>query len=245
MDCNSKIHVGTSGWSYKHWTGLYYPKQVKIKEYLSFYAQEFCTAEINNSFYRLPKETTLLNWITMVPDHFKFCPKMSRYLSHMKKLHDATEPVERFCSLFDAIKERLGPVLIQLPAGFHFHPELTEEFYQILETKNDFRFAMEVRHESWLSDESIRLMKRYQICLVFADSDQFPYHEEITTKDIYVRLHGPSQLYASSYDDNYLTDFARKLKRWRSDGHEIWVYFNNDVHGYAIANARRTLELIK
>ena len=243
MDKKAKIHIGTSGWSYKHWAGIYYPDGLKPTDYLSYHSKQFHTAEINTSFYHLPKEETVKNWVKQVPDEFLFCPKMSRYLSHMKKLHDAQEPVDRFCSIFDEIKQQLGPVLIQLPASVHFHEELTEEFYQVLKTKPDYRFAMEVRHESWFSDESIMLMKKFGFSLVLALSNNFPYLETITAKDIYVRFHGPTGLYSSSYDDNFLADYAEKFKSWKSEGHNIWAYFNNDINGYALENARKLIDL--
>ncbi|MCF0056930.1 DUF72 domain-containing protein [Dyadobacter sp. CY356] len=244
MDKKEKIHIGTSGWSYKHWAGIYYPAGLKPVDYLSYYSKQFLTAEINTSFYRLPKDETIKNWVRQVPDNFVFCPKMSRFLSHMKKLHDAEEPVERFCSIFDDIKLKLGPILIQLPTNVHFHEELTEEFYRILKTKTDYRFAMEVRHESWYSDESIFLMKKFGITLVLAHSKDFPYLEAITAQDIYVRFHGPTGLYASFYDDGFLMDYAEKFKLWKSEGHNIWAYFNNDINGYALMNAQKMIELI-
>ena len=244
MDRKNQIHIGTSGWSYKHWAGLYYPDGLKPSGYLSWYAKEFHAAEINTSFYRLPKEKTISDWLQQVPDDFIFCPKMSRYLSHMKKLHDAEEPVDRFCSIFDEMKNKMGPVLIQLPEGVRFHRELTEEFYRTLRAKKAYRFAMEVRHDSWFCDESIKLMEDFHISLVLAHSRQFPYFEAVTAKDIYVRFHGPNELYASSYNDDFLTDYAQKFKNWQKEEHNIWAFFNNDVNGYAFRNAARIKEII-
>ena len=243
MAGENRIHIGTSGWSYKHWAGLYYPAGLRPAHYLRFYSKQFKTAEINTSFYRLPKETSLQNWLAEVPEDFVFCPKMSRFLSHMKKLHDAQEPVDRFCSLFDEINHRLGPVLIQLPDTLRFNADVTKAFYQILKTKKDFRFAMEVRHESWFSDESLFLMKTFSISLVFAQSLYYPYLEVPTAPDIYLRLHGPGQLYASAYDDECLAEYARKLKKWESEGYNVWIFFNNDVYGYAYQNAGLLLDL--
>ena len=244
MGNNNNIHIGTSGWSYKHWKDIYYPNGLKSRDYLSYYAKEFHTAEINTSFYRLPKENTIEKWLQEVPESFTFCPKMSRYLSHMKKLHDATEPVERFCGIFDKMKERIGLVLIQLPDIVRFNNGLTEEFYQILKTKPDYRFAMEVRHDSWFSDESIYLLNKYGVALVFAQSKEFPYFEAVTAKDIYVRFHGPDNLYGSSYSDSFLADYAEKIRKWESEGHHIWIYFNNDIHGFAFQNARTLIEML-
>jgi uncharacterized protein YecE (DUF72 family) len=235
------IRIGTSGWSYKHWAGSYYPDGLKQSEYLSYYSRDFNAAEINTSFYRLPKKETIAGWSKQVDDDFVFCPKMSRYLSHMKKLHDATEPVDRFCNLFEDIKSRLGPVLIQLPENVRYHQELTEEFYKILRVKKDFSFALEVRHDSWFCEESIALMKHYDICLVMAHSEKFPYLEAITCKNVYLRFHGPGALYSSSYSDEFLEFYAAKIKKWEREGYCVWVFFNNDVNGYALENAKKLI----
>src|ERR1043165_3614021 len=110
-----RVYIGTSGWHYKTWQGVYYPQELKTGEWLAYYAKRYKTTEINNSFYRLPKPETVLNWVEQVPGGFKFCPKISRYLSHTKRLLDPEEPLRRFFDVFDLIKKHLGPVLVQLP----------------------------------------------------------------------------------------------------------------------------------
>lgn len=244
MKVERKIHIGTSGWSYKHWKDVFYPKNVKPAEYLTFYARHFPVSEINNSFYKLPAKETVAKWTDMVSDDFLFCPKMSRYLSHLKKLRDPREPLERFFNIFAPFKKHLGPILIQLPANSRFHMEVAENFYEETDQYDDFRFALEVRHPSWFSEESIGLMKKHGISLVFSQADRFPYHEEITAKDIYLRFHGPTSLYSSSYSDEILEDYAEKFAVWADDGHEVWAFFNNDVGGHAIHNAKRLQELV-
>ena len=244
MKVERKIHIGTSGWSYKHWKGIFYPKNVKPAEYLAFYARHFPVSEINNSFYKLPTKETVAKWIDTVPGNFLFCPKMSRYLTHLKKLHDPREPLERFFHVFGPFKKRLGPILVQLPANSRFNVEVAETFYAETGQYQGFRFALEVRHPSWFSDESMRLMKKHHITLVFSQADRFPYHEEITSKDIYLRFHGPSSLYSSSYSDDVLEDYAEKFAAWADEGHHVWAFFNNDVGGYALDNAKRLQELV-
>ena len=244
MKVEQKIHIGTSGWSYKHWKGIFYPGNVKPAEYLSFYARHFPVSEINNSFYKLPTKEIVAKWTDMVPADFVFCPKMSRYLSHLKKLRDAQEPLERFFNIFSPFKEHLGPILIQLPANSRFHTEVAEMFYEETDRYEGFRFALEVRHPSWFSEESISLMKKHGITLVFSQADQFPYHEEITARDIYLRFHGPESLYSSSYSDDLLEDYAEKFAGWADNGHEVWAFFNNDVGGHALTNAKKLQGLI-
>jgi len=244
MKVERKIHIGTSGWSYKHWRGIFYPENVKAAEYLTFYARHFPVSEINNSFYKLPTKQIVAKWAETVPEDFLFCPKMSRYLSHLKKLHDPQEPLERFFGIFGPFREYLGPILVQLPANSRFKAEIAEAFYEETDHYGGFRFALEVRHPSWFSEESVDLMRKHRITLVFSHADGFPYHEEITAKDIYLRFHGPTSLYSSTYPDDILEDYAEKFAAWADDGHEVWAFFNNDVGGHALNNARKLQELV-
>jgi uncharacterized protein YecE (DUF72 family) len=143
----NNIHIGTSGWSYKGWKG-------------KFYAGHYGVTEINNSFYRLPSASTVKKWMEQVPKDFLFCPKISRYLSHMKKLNDPEEPLERFFEVFEPMKKQMGPVLIQLPANAPFKAPTEKRFYEILE--NDYReyaFAIEVRDESRYSEELMEMLE--------------------------------------------------------------------------------------
>src|SRR2546423_6227483 len=177
-----KINIGTSGWSYKHWKEIFYPKGLKSAEWLTFYAQTFKTTEINGSFYRLPKVETILDWAQKVPPDFVFCPKMSRYLTHMKKLKDPEESLERFFYVFEPIKKMMGPVLIQLPPALKFNYDTAEHLYSILKRKyKAYEFVMEVRHDTWLQEDSLTLMTKYDLGFVISQSgDEFPYAEIIT-----------------------------------------------------------------
>jgi uncharacterized protein YecE (DUF72 family) len=165
----------------------------------------------------------------------------------MKKLLEPEEPLQRFFDVFDNIKPVLGPVLVQLPSMVKFDHERTEHFFNILKTRyGDYDFVLEFRHDTWLEDEALKLMERYDIGLVISQSGVgFPYSEIITSKNIYVRFHGPGKLYASSYNDETLEAFAGKFKKWIKKGHTLWVFFNNDWHGYAINNAQKLKDLMK
>ena len=239
------INIGTSGWSYQHWKQIYYPEGLKETAWLKFYANTFMITEINTSFYHLPKTATTEGWKNKVPAGFMFCPKMSRYLTHMKKLNDPEESLERFFNAFVPLKRKIGPVLIQLPASLSFNIDKAECLYRICKRKYAYyRFAMEVRHNSWLNEESINLMKQYNIAFVISQSGTgFPYAELVTAQHIYVRFHGPEALYASGYSENQLEDFANLFLKWKQEGHSVWAFFNNDIHGYAVKNAIRLIEL--
>jgi len=241
------IYIGTSGWSYKHWKGIFYPPKLKATDYLPFYAQHFNIAEINTSFYYLPKPETVINWINKVPPDFKFCPKMSRYVTHMKKLNNPEEPLERFFDVFQPMGPLMGPVLVQLPPFLKFNYDIADHFYKLTATAyKEYEFVMEVRHPTWLQEESLTLMAKYNIGLVIAQSGHtFPYSEMITAKNIYIRFHGPKELYASSYSDEMLMEFAEKFKEWEKEGHAIWAFFNNDIHGYALEDAKRLIAFCK
>lgn len=241
------IHIGTSGWSYKHWKDLYYPKEVKQKDWLKYYAESFETTEINGSFYKLPTHDTVLKWMETVPDDFLFCPKMSRYLTHMKKLREPEEPLERFFGIFEPMKKQLGPVLLQLPPQLKFNYDLVEYFFGMLKTQyKAYEFVIEIRHDTWLADDSLNLMAKYEIGLVISQSgNHFPYSEMLTAKNIYIRFHGPKELYASSYSDEELLMFSKLMKKWTKEGHEVWAFFNNDIYGYAPKDAARLKALLK
>ena len=236
-----KIHIGTSGWSYKHWKDDFYPKGLKQAEWFSYYTGIFKVTEINTSFYHLPSEETIKNWVKKAPKDFLFCPKMSRYLTHMKKLNDPKEPLERFFEVFQPMKKKMGPVLIQLPRMVKFKFERDEYFFGLLaKTYRSYEFVLEVRHDSWLTEDPLNLLAKYNIGLVISQSgSRFPYTEMVTAKNIYVRFHGPKKLYASSYNNEDLKYFAKKFKNWVKEGHEIWAFFNNDIHGYAPKDAFR------
>jgi uncharacterized protein YecE (DUF72 family) len=235
------INIGTSGWSYKHWKNDYYPSEVKQKNWLAYYASQFDTTEINSSFYRLPTAPTILQWMETVSEDFVFCPKMSRFLTHMKKLRDPEEPLQRFFGLFDTMQKQIGPVLIQLPSMVAFNYEVANHFFKLLYSLyRPYTFVVEIRHQSWLAEDSMTLMAKYEIGLVISQSENhFPYSEMITAKNIYIRFHGPGALYASSYSDEELAHYAQKCKHWVEEGHIIWAFFNNDIFGYAPRDALR------
>lgn len=241
------IYIGTSGWSYPHWKDNFYPKDTKSADYLTYYADHFSTTEINTTFYHLPRTTTVENWKNKVPDTFRFTIKMSRYLTQMKKLLEPEEPLERFFAAIEPIKHLCGVILLQLPPSLSFDYERADYLFSLLKKEyHDYQFALEVRHPSWLEVDSISILMKYDIAFVISQSgNKFPYAEMITAKNIYVRFHGPGALYASSYSDDSLNEYAAKFLQWEKEGHTIWAYFNNDMKGHAIANANTLLSMIR
>lgn len=239
-----KIHIGTSGWSYKHWKEIFYPKTLKATDYLLHYQQYFETAEINTSFYHLPKPDTVKNWIQVTGKQFYFCPKISRYITHVKKLNDPEQTLPRFFSIFDPFKKRLGPVLIQLPPNLAYKEDKTRQFFTALQAYKGYHFALEARHESWFTPECLALLKKYKIAFVIADAgSRWPVFNAVTHQHIYIRFHGETG-YDSLYSPGQINKYAEMMLHWKEEGHIIWAFFNNDGNGYAIKNAQELMEAI-
>ena len=240
------VHIGTSGWSYPHWSGIFYPGNVKPERYLEFYSSRFSCVELNSSFYHLPQSSTVTGWVHRTPDSFIFCPKFSRYVTHELKLLNSEVPVQNFFDVFRKLKPKIGPVLIQLPPGLSFNEPLFSGFLCML-TKHyqGYRFAVEVRNKSWINDNFFSLLKRHDIAFVIADSgNRYPYYEAVTSSFVYIRFHGREHLYASDYGDDVLHQYAEKIKQWLNEGKEVWIFFNNDFHGYAVKNAERLKDIL-
>lgn len=234
-----KIHIGTSGWSYSAWRGLFYPDKTKSGDYLPYYSTVFDTTEVNSSFYRLPGPKMVSNWIDKTPDGFTFSVKVSKFLTHIKRLKEPEEPMERFFSVFEPMKERIGMVLVQLPPTLKFDPDVAEHFFALLKEKySHYQFALEVRHDTWMDGRSRHLMEQYDMAFVISQSNNlFPYAEIITAKNIYLRFHGPEKLFDSSYSDEMMADYAKKIKKWQKGGHTVWAYFNNTMREAGFTNA--------
>lgn len=231
-----QIHIGTSGWVYPHWTGVFYPSELPSDEKLTFYSQHFSTVEINSSFYHLPREMTFVNWAKKVPEDFIFAVKGSSFITHRKRLIDVEEPVRTFLERAKFLGKKLGPILWQMPPSLKYNKKRMEKFFQLLLRK--FKYAIEVRHPSFLNKEFFELLKKYQIAFCMADTPRFPYAEEITGDFIYLRLHGHEELYASKYSEKQLKDYATKFLKWQKAGvKEIFCYFDNDFQGFAVKNA--------
>ena len=240
------IFIGTSGWSYRHWSEIFYPKDMKPDKYLEYYITRFSCVELNSCFYHLPLKSTVSGWMNRTPETFRFCTKLNRFITHELKLVNSEVALEKYFEVFENMKSRLGPVLIQLPPGLSFDKTLIHEFLDIIKNQYSlYRFAIEVRHESWINDNFFDLIAHQGIAFVIADSgNRFPYYETVTADFVYLRFHGREQLYASDYSEADLKLYAEKIISWLDEDKEVWVFFNNDLHGFAINNAVRLREMI-
>jgi len=253
-----KFFVGTSGWAYL-WTN-FYPSNLPTHKRLSFYSQTFKTVEINYSFYHLPRITTYINWSNQTPSDFIFTLKLSRFITHIKKLVGVKVALRKFLSNAKVLGSKLGPILIQLPPSFKIAPKTIENFLEMAEKveaelkfSQKLQLAFEFRHRSWFEINSaeyaavIKILRKYKAAFVFAHSSRYPYPEKepLTANFVYLRFHGPSALFASPYRLEGLKPWFPKIKKWITDGLDVYVYFNNDFNGYAVDDAKILLREIK
>lgn len=229
------IRIGTSGWRYDHWVGPFYPEGIRPADILPYYAERFPAVEINNTFYQLPDPKTPGAWRDATPNDFRFAVKASRYITHMKKLKDPHDSVRRFFEAVEALGDKLGPVLFQLPPKWGRDLGRLEEFFEALPRGR--RYAFEFRDESWLGDETYELLEKRNAALCIYDLDGRRSPARTTADFVYVRLHGPDGPYQGSYDGRTLNGWARRFRRWRDEGRDIYCFFDNDDQGYAPRDA--------
>jgi uncharacterized protein YecE (DUF72 family) len=235
----ARVRIGCSGWNYAHWRhGVFYPPRCAARNWLGFYAKHFDTVEINMTFYRLPKPAVVARWIEETPPDFLFAVKVSRYITHIKRLREI-EPNLRI--LYDRIapliaSPKLGPLLWQLPPTFKRDDE------RLAAALEDFppeqRHCIEFRHESWFVSEVTALLREHNVALVIGDRPQvnaFQTHE-LTADFTFVRFHGGTRGSNGNYSHAELDEWAERLAAWGREV-DVFAYFNNDWEGYAIENA--------
>ncbi len=225
-------HIGTSGWSYEHWRGVFYPLKLPAKQRLPFYARTFATVEINNTFYQLPKEATVRDWSLSTPSHFTFAVKASRFITHVKRLKDAAGPLENFIRRARQLGEKLGIILFQLPPKWSLDSARFEQFISLL--PSDMRYAFEFRDGSWFTKEVYRLMERRDLAFCLHDMAGVECPFVVTSSMVYIRFHGASARYAGRYGRDGLAPWADRIEALLKENRQVYVYFNNDALGYAI-----------
>jgi len=232
----TEYYIGTSGWHYEHWQGTFYPEKLVKPKWLEFYAQHFTTVELNNSFYRLPSERAFVNWRESSPGDFVFSVKVSRFITHIKRLKNVQEPLQNFLTRADFLQHKLGPLLYQLPPGMKRNDETLEAFLTVL--PRGYRHVFEFRHKSWFDDGVFDILKRYNAALCVFDMPDFTCPAVATADFAYVRFHGSTGLYWSCYSDKELSDWAKKIEKLSKNLEAVYIYFNNDAGACAIDNAR-------
>jgi uncharacterized protein YecE (DUF72 family) len=230
---SGRLHVGTSGYQYDHWREIFYPAGLPKDAWFDHYARTFSAVEINNTFYNLPGPETFDRWRDQAPRGFRFAVKFSRYGTHMKKLKDPAEPVARFLERARRLGAHLGPILVQLPPNWGADPGRLDAFLDAAPA--GVRWAVELRDRDWLRAAVYRVLRAHGAALVIHDRlARHPVH--VTADFVYLRYHG--QDYGGSYSPQHLSGQARRIGRFLADGLDVHAYFNNDLGGHAVANAR-------
>lgn len=238
----AQVWIGTSGWTYPSWRGKLYPDDLPAARFLEFYAREFRTTEVNYSFYHLPRPATYRKWAASTPEEFVFSVKASRFISHVKRLQDVAEPWRVFVENARTLESRLGPILLQLPPSLRRDDDRLAAFLE--EAGTGLLLVFEFRHPSWFEASVYDLLRRHRAALCIADSPQYPRADVVTADFAYLRFHGRKKLFASAYTRSELEEEARKIRAWRRSRIEVFVYFNNDAEGHAVANARTLRDLL-
>jgi uncharacterized protein YecE (DUF72 family) len=267
----AQARIGISGWRYAGWRGDFYPPGLAQRRELAYASQRLTSIEINGSFYSLQRPTSYAAWRAETPDDFVFSVKGGRFITHLKRLVDVEVPLANFlASGLLALGPKLGPVLWQLPEKLAFDADVLDAFFTLLprttgaaaalakrhddKVKEDrsltiaedddvpLRHALEFRSPTFAVPEAYDLLRRHDVACVLADTaGRWPKVEQVTSDLMYLRLHGDQELYASGYSDDALDDWAAKCRRWRQDGLDVFVYFDNDIKGYAPYDAMRLI----
>jgi len=249
-----KLYIGTSGWIYSHWEEIFYPKELPSKDRLKYFSSYFNTTEINYSFYHLPRALTYEKWYQQTPKDFVFSVKASRFITHIKRLKGVKMAWKKFLQNALHLKEKLGPILFQFPPSFQAtneNIERLEEFIKYvransrLNSRKFAKYAFEFRHSSWCKKEIYKLLEKYNTAWVIADSKRYPKEEVCTSDFVYIRMHGPGELFASKYSDLQIKELSDLIKKYLKNNKKVYVYFNNDFYGYAIENAKLLINLLK
>lgn len=283
------IRIGISGWRYAGWRGHFYPPGLPQRSELAFASSHFRSIELNGSFYSLQRPASYRTWYEQTPDGFVFSIKGSRFITHIRRLREVETPLANFyASGLLVLREKLGPFLWQFPPNFQFDENLLDRFFEILprdtasaarlarqhdqklsadrvvletDRNRPIRHAIEVRHPSFLDERFVRLLRRQDIALVFADAaGDWPYAEDVTADFIYARMHGADERYVSGYTDEALDRWADRVRKWsrgseprdakkitslkppRRASRDVFIYFDNDVKVRAPEDARRLME---
>ena len=231
------VRIGCSGWNYDDWRGSFYPQRAPKRRWLELYAERFDTVEVNTTFYRLPNREAAAAWVRDTPDWFLFAVKASRYLTHIRRLRDLGQGIERFYERIEPLIEagRLGPVLWQLPANFHRDDERLGAWLGALP---DGRHTIEFRHPSWFVAPVMERLRERGVALTIGEHPERPFQTHGATADWrFIRFHYGARGRNGNYSATELETWARRIAQW-SRREAVFAYFNNDWHGFAPANAR-------
>jgi uncharacterized protein YecE (DUF72 family) len=239
----ASVRIGCSGWQYTSWRGELYPKGCPQREWLTVFASRFPTVEVNSTFYRLPKRDPVAHWVEQTPEDFVFAVKVSRYLTHIKRLTTVADGMERLLERIEPLiaAERLGPLLWQLPPNFQRDDE---RLAAALAELPPGRHAFEFRHPSWFHDDVYACLREHGVATVLAHDGRRPLPEPPATADFaFVRFHHGARGRRGNYAEAELAEWAPRLRKL-AHGREVFAYFNNDWEGFAVRNAVTLTDLL-
>lgn len=236
-----ELYIGTSGWDYEHWRGIFYPENLRRRDWFHYYMGYFNSVEINYTFYHFPKEETIAKWKEDVPDNFKFAFKASRLITHSDNLKSAGYLLWLFMKRIKVLGRNLGPLLLQFP------PEVDslEHVTFFLEKVKNSEVAIEFRNRNLHTrEETFSLLEEYRVAYCIVNSPSLPTIYRATSPLVYMRFHGSTEWYSSKYSEDELKEFKDHILKFLEEGRRVFVYFNNDVGGYAPQNAIELKKLI-
>jgi uncharacterized protein YecE (DUF72 family) len=239
-----KAYIGTSGWNYKSWRDGFYGDTPQ-KQWLPFCAEHFSAIEVNGTFYRLQPQSTFEKWRDETPEGFPFAIKGHRYVTHNKKLLDVEESMIRCRENATPLGEQLAAVVWQLPARLKKDVERLQKFVKILGRWKSTRHAVEFRDKTWFDDQVAECLTKHAVAVCMSDAPDWPMWDRVTTDLVYIRLHGHTRKYASSYSKPALITWATRVRGWLKESRDVHVYFDNDAEGAAPKNALTLLDMLR
>jgi len=238
-----QLFIGTSGWYYDHWKKCFYPPDLPKNKWLEHYLKYFRTVEVNATFYRSFKPKTYHNWADKVPDGFRYVLKVPRLITHRKFLKNCKKDIGQFERSANILGEKLGLLLLQLAPQTGLELDLLSSALDAF--KDPSKVAVEIRNKEWLTDETTVLIKEHGAIFVNIDSPDIRLLDQVTSETVYLRLHGSKKWYQHNYSDDELHMFATQIREYiKAGAKQIFVFFNNDYHGYAPENARKLAEIM-
>ncbi|MHC2334569.1 DUF72 domain-containing protein [Bradyrhizobium sp. USDA 4454] len=239
----ARILIGTSGWHYASWRGAFFPEGLPLKRQLDYYASHFQSTELNGVFYRTPTQKAVADWREATGDDFVFSWKASKFITHWKRLSgNSANSLALLESRLSILRNKAGPILFQLPPNFTADAERLASFLKLLKRRR--RYAFEFRHPSWYAPPILKLLAERNMALCISDHHDAPSPWRRTADFVYVRGHGPGGRYSGHYKPAELADWAKRIRSWKRQGCDVYVYFDNDQKSAAPADAGRLCDLL-
>ncbi|NLW32804.1 MAG: DUF72 domain-containing protein [Fibrobacter sp.] len=239
---DTRVFLGTCGFTYNHWKPVFYPLHLPKSKWFEYYAKWFNSVEINASFHRIPTIKTVQGWERRAPQDFCFAVKMSRLITHVRKLKNCEKEINWYFSVFEPLRKKIGAVLIQLPPTMKYNPDRLHTFFHFL--PKIYHFAFEFRNREWYREETYQLLKDNDYSFCIHDMGELKTDRIITSDTVYVRFHGFDSLYGGNYRIEILENWAKWIRECVKSGKTVFAFFNNDIGGFAVKNCLTLKKLV-